>query len=73
MKKIRPVIYQLLPRLFGNINQSLKAGGSIHENGCGKFSDISETALQSVASMGVTHIWYTGILVRLMLSEIITM
>ena len=62
MKKIRPVIYQLLPRLFGNVNQTLKAGGSIHENGCGKFNDISETALQSVASMGVTHIWYTGIL-----------
>ncbi len=61
-KNTRPVIYQLLVRTFGNMNETRKPGGSISENGCGKFSDIDEVALSGIAEMGFTHIWLTGVL-----------
>lgn len=54
------IIYQLLPRLFGNSKQLNKFYGSIEENGCGKFNDISDKALQEIKNMGFTHVWYTG-------------
>lgn len=56
------VIYQLLPRLFGNTNTTNKPWGTIEENGVGKFNDITDTALREIKEMGVTHIWYTGVL-----------
>lgn len=56
------IIYQLLPRLFGNFKQLNKFYGSIEENGCGKFNDISDKALQEIKSMGFTHVWYTGVI-----------
>jgi glycosidase len=58
----RPVIYQLLVRTFGNINETRKPGGTMAENGCGKFAHITNTALESIAAMGFTHIWLTGVL-----------
>ena len=33
----RPVIYQLLVRTFGNTETARKPGGTLAENGCGKF------------------------------------
>lgn len=56
------VIYQLLPRLFGNKVALNKPWGSIQENGCGKFNDINDRALQEIKKMGVSHVWYTGVL-----------
>ncbi|HWD89511.1 MAG TPA: alpha-amylase family glycosyl hydrolase [Mucilaginibacter sp.] len=56
------IIYQLLPRLFGNANPRNKYYGSIEENGTGKFNDISDKALQELKAMGFTHIWYTGVI-----------
>ncbi|HVS92950.1 MAG TPA: alpha-amylase family glycosyl hydrolase [Mucilaginibacter sp.] len=56
------IIYQLLPRLFGNTTQLNKYYGSIEENGCGKFNDISDKALQEIKKMGFTHVWYTGVI-----------
>jgi len=56
------IIYQLLPRLFGNAKQVNKFYGSIEENGCGKFNDISDSALQELKKMGFTHMWYTGVI-----------
>jgi glycosidase len=56
------VIYQLLPRLFGNTNTTNKFYGSIQENGSGKFNDINEQALTGIKAMGFTHVWYTGII-----------
>lgn len=56
------VIYQLLPRLFGNTNTTNKFYGSIDENGVGKFNDINDTALREIHLMGFTHVWYTGII-----------
>lgn len=56
------VIYQVLPRLFGNNNTTNKFNGTIEENGVGKFSDFTTTALDSIKSLGCTHIWYTGVI-----------
>ena len=58
----RPVIYQLLPRLFANTNETRKVNGTLAENGCGKFSDINDAALHSIKEMGFTHVWLTGVL-----------
>jgi glycosidase len=55
-------IYQLLPRLFGNTNQTNKFYGSIEENGVGKFNHINDKALQEIKKMGFTHVWYTGVI-----------
>ena len=61
-KPTRPVIYQLMVRLFGNTNERRKPHGTIQENGCGKFVDINEAALKSLRKMGFTHVWLTGVL-----------
>jgi glycosidase len=56
------VIYQVLPRLFGNENTTNKRNGTIEENGCGKFNSFTPKALNEIKSLGITHIWYTGII-----------
>ena len=56
------IIYQLLPRLFGNKVALNKTYGTIQENGCGKFNDINDLALTKLKEMGVSHVWYTGVL-----------
>ena len=56
------IIYQVLPRLFGNQNSTNKPWGTIEENGVGKFNDITTEALREIRDLGVTHIWYTGVL-----------
>jgi glycosidase len=58
----RPVIYQMLPRLFGNTVEARQVNGPIEVNGCGKFRDISDVALASLREMGFTHLWLTGVL-----------
>ena len=60
--KDRIVIYQVLPRLFGNRNETLLESGTIAENGCGKFSSFDDETLKTIHDMGFTHIWFTGIL-----------
>ncbi|MFT4175113.1 MAG: alpha-amylase family glycosyl hydrolase [Luteolibacter sp.] len=61
-KTNRPVIYQLMVRLFGNTNETRKPHGTLAENGCGKFADVTVTALKSLRNMGFTHVWLTGAL-----------
>jgi len=56
------IIYQLLPRLFGNTNTTNKFYGSIEENGCGKLNDINDTALTEIKKLGVTHVFYCGVI-----------
>lgn len=60
--KQKEVIYQVFTRLFGNTNTTNKPWGTIEENGVGKFNDFSDKALQEIKELGITHIWYTGIL-----------
>ncbi|WP_372649767.1 alpha-amylase family glycosyl hydrolase, partial [Draconibacterium sp.] len=55
------VVYQVFTRLFGNTNTTNKPWGTIEENGVGKFNDFTDRALEEIKSMGVTHIWYTGV------------
>ena len=62
MKKDKILIYQVLPRLFGNKRTTRKKNGSISENGCGKFNQLTHRALASIKEMGFSHIWYTGVL-----------
>ena len=57
----KPVVYQVFTRLFGNTNTTNKPWGTIEENGVGKFNDFTDTALDGIAELGVTHIWYTGV------------
>lgn len=56
------IIYQLLPRLFGNKNQTRKAGGSLQENGVGKMNDLDTLHLRRIHDMGFTHVWLTGVI-----------
>ena len=56
------VIYQALVRLFGNTNTTNKQWGSKEENGVGKFNDFTDKALAGIKELGVTHVWYTGVL-----------
>jgi glycosidase len=60
--KGKMIIYQLLPRLFGNKKEKLVTNGGISENGVGKFSDISEIFLKKIKELGITHVWYTGVI-----------
>jgi glycosidase len=55
------IIYQTLPRLFGNKKKQTTFNGTLAENGCGKFDDYTDTALRQITELGATHIWYTGI------------
>ncbi len=56
------IIYQLLPRLFGNKVALNKPYGTVLENGCGKFNDINDLALTKIKELGTSHVWYTGVL-----------
>lgn len=58
----KPIIYQMLPRLWGNTNEKLHKSGTVEENGTGRFKDIDKATLDYLKSLGVTHIWYTGVL-----------
>lgn len=60
-EKNKAVVYQVFTRLYGNTNSTNKPWGSIEENGVGKFSDFTDTALADIKSLGVTHLWYTGV------------
>lgn len=60
MSKI--VIYQIFTRLFGNRNTTRNENGTIAENGCGKFADFNARTLKIFRDMGITHVWYTGVI-----------
>jgi len=60
MKKI--IIYQVFPRLFGNLNADCQYNGDIKTNGCGKMNDFTADRLAEIKKLGITHIWYTGII-----------
>ena len=62
MKSEKLVLYQIFTRLYGNKNTTRKENGSIEENGCGKMNDFTPSALKKIREMGVSHIWYTGII-----------
>lgn len=55
-------IYQIFTRLFNNQNNTRREFGTIQENGCTKFNDITPLALKELKDFGVTHVWFTGVL-----------
>ena len=60
--KNKLIIYQVLPRLFGNRNITRKPNATLGENGSGKLNDFDGQRLRQIKDMGVSHIWYTGII-----------
>jgi len=63
------VIYQMMTRLFGNQVSVNKPYGTIEENGVGKFNDITDRALEGIKELGVSHVWYTGVLEHATLTD----
>jgi glycosidase len=58
----KPIIYQMLPRLWGNDKLRPKKNGTLTGNGTGKFSDIDKDTLEYLKWMGCSHVWYTGVI-----------
>lgn len=59
--KNKIIIYQLLPRLFSNTVPNCVYDGTIEENGCGKMNDIDMAVLNQIRGLGISHVWYTGV------------
>ena len=55
-------IYQVFTRLFGANVEHPVPNGSKSQNGCGTMSSFTPKALAEIKAMGITHIWYTGII-----------
>lgn len=60
--KQKTIIYQVFPRLFGNRKENPAIHGNLQMNGCGKFDDFTHKALNEIKKIGISHIWYTGII-----------
>ncbi len=56
------VVYQIFTRLFGSDSPEVITDGSLSENGVGRFEDFTPAALDSIRALGITHLWYTGII-----------
>ena len=52
----------MLPRLWGNLNETNKPNGSLEDNGTGKMSGIDKESLAYLKDMGISYVWYTGII-----------
>ncbi len=59
---IKPIIYQMIPRLWANTNTNRIPNGTIEQNGSGKLNDITPRALEAIKELGATHVWYTGVI-----------
>ena len=59
---MKPIIYQIFTRLFGNDNTQCVHNGGIEQNGCGKLADFTPEALAAIKELGTTHVWYTGVI-----------
>ncbi len=62
MKPRKIFIYQLLPRLLGNTQANNIQNGTLEENGCGKFNDITGKFLNQLKKGGYSHVWLIGVL-----------
>ncbi len=59
---VKPVIYQLLPRLYTNYCPAPAHNGTLERNGSGKLNAITDRVLRDIKSLGTTHVWYTGVI-----------
>ncbi len=62
MNKRKILIYQIFTRLFGNSITQCKENGTLSENGCGKMTFFDDNVLNQIKNIGITHVWYTGII-----------
>ena len=62
MNSSKIIIYQVFTRLYGNRCTNRMEDGTIAENGCGKLNDFTPKSLKAIKEMGVSHIWYTGVI-----------
>ena len=62
MNNNKIVIYQIFTRLYGNRCTARVPNGSIEQNGCGKLNGFTPKVLKQIREMGVSHVWYTGII-----------
>ena len=58
----KAVIYQIFTRVCCNNGGKNIPGGDIRANGSGKLNSFTPTVLEQIKSMGVTHIWFTGLI-----------
>ena len=63
------VVYQMMTRLFGNKTAFNKPHGTLAENGVGKFNDVNGLALRSLKDLGITHVWFTGVIEHAVLTD----
>ena len=68
-KFMKPIIYQIFTRYFGNSGYSKDnmskpnvPNGTLLENGVGKFSNLTDKVLKSINDFGYTHVWLTGVI-----------
>lgn len=59
---VKPIIYQLLPRLFTNYCENPRYNGTLIQNGSGKLNSITPKILDEIKDLGITHVWYTGVI-----------
>lgn len=58
---MKPIIYQVFTRLFGNRNATDNPWGTVVENGVGKMNDFDDATLRRIKRLGATHVWFTGV------------
>lgn len=58
----KAIIYQVFTRLFGNRCATRCPNGTLGDNDSGKFDDFSDEVLARISQLGVTHVWYTGVI-----------
>ena len=51
----------MLLRQWGNVDGKNIQSGTLPQNGSGRFSCVDEASLDYIRSLGVTHVWYTGV------------
>lgn len=56
------IIYQVFTRLFGANSTQNVSNGTKQQNGCGRIADFTSKALSNIKELGITHIWYTGLI-----------
>jgi len=55
-------IYQVFTRLF-RVDEGMNIPfGTIKENGCSKFNHFTVKALNEFVKLGITHVWFTGVI-----------
>jgi len=59
---MKPLIYQIFTRLYGNQQTANIPSGTLAQNGAAKMNDITAAQLKRIRAFGFTHVWFTGLL-----------